>query len=84
MSSTYLNSSNMNMITRLLREARTPGDTYDLPTKAARFLVHRFESGTVDEGRLRIALKRFTVRHNAMYAAVNRWDNEGGATKREA
>ncbi|NKB78870.1 hypothetical protein HED49_06910 [Ochrobactrum daejeonense] len=59
MSSIALNSRNITMISRLLREARKPGDTQDLRTDAARYLARRFQEGTRDEGRLQIALTQF-------------------------
>ncbi|QOD65808.1 hypothetical protein HGK82_22200 [Ochrobactrum sp. MT180101] len=80
MSSTYLNSTNITMISRLLREARQPGDTQDLRTNAARYLTHRFQEGTFDEDRLRIALNQFIKKHRTMAKAVDRWDDEGGAS----
>lgn len=83
MSSNYLDASNINMITRLLREARRPNDPSDLNNSAARFLVQKFNDGTCDESRLRIALKQFIVRKISSNLAVQRWDNEGGAAKRE-
>lgn len=66
MSSTILNSRNITMISRLLREARKPGDTQDLRTDAARYLARRFQEGTRDEGRLQIALKQFIKKYKAM------------------
>ncbi|MEN5104590.1 hypothetical protein [Brucella anthropi] len=66
MSSTVLNSRNITMISRLLREARKPGDTQDLRTDAARYLARRFQEGTRDEGRLQIALKQFIKKYKAM------------------
>ncbi len=83
MSSNYLDASNINMITRLLREARRPDDPSELNNNAARFLVQKFNDGVCDEGRLRVALKRFHSRKIALNVAVQRWDNEGGAAKRE-
>ncbi len=80
MSSTFLNSVNINMISRLLRDARLPGDSQDLRNEAARYLTHRFQDGTFDEDRLRIALDQFIKKHKAMDNAVDRWDDEGGAS----
>jgi len=71
------------MISRLLREVRKPGDTQDLRTDAARYLARRFQEGTRDERRLAIALKQFTKKHRTMAKAFDRWDDEGGAVKRE-
>lgn len=80
MSSTHLDSAKIIMISRLLREARQPGDTQDLSSKAARYLTHRFQAGTFDEARLRIALKQFIKEHRSMKKAIDRWDDEGGAS----
>lgn len=80
MSSTFLNPVNITMISRLLRDARLPGDSQDLRTEAARYLTHRFQEGTFDEDRLRIALDQFIKKHKAMDNAVDRWDDEGGAS----
>ena len=63
MSSIALNSRNITMISRLLREARKTGDTQDLRTDAARYLTRRFQEGTRDEGRLEIALTQFIKKH---------------------
>ncbi|MBB4094105.1 MULTISPECIES: hypothetical protein [Brucella] len=79
MSSIALNSRNITMISRLLRDARKPGDTQDLRTGAARYLTRRFQEGTFDEDRLRIALNQFIKKHRTMAKAVDRWDDEGGA-----
>lgn len=81
MSSTHLNSRNITMISRLLRETYEPGETQDLRTLAARYITHRFQEGTIDEDRLRIALKQFINKHRDMAKAVDRWDDEGGAVK---
>ena len=83
MSSNYLDASNISMITRLLREARRPNDPSDLNNNAARFLVQKFNEGTCGESSLRIALKQFIARKISLNLAVQRWDNEGGAAKRE-
>ncbi|NKW79918.1 hypothetical protein HGG72_05625 [Ochrobactrum pecoris] len=66
MSSIALNSRNITMISRLLRDARKPGDTQDLRTGAARYLTRRFQEGTFDEDRLRIALNQFIKKHRTM------------------
>ena len=79
MASIALNSRNITMISRLLRDARKPGDTQDLRTGAARYLTRRFQEGTFDEDRLRIALNQFIKKHRTMAKAVDRWDDEGGA-----
>ena len=71
------------MISRLLREARKPGDTQDLRTDAARYLTRRFQEGTHDEGRLQIALTQFIKEHRRMAKAVDRRDDEGGAVRSE-
>lgn len=81
MSSIALNSRNITMISRLLRDARKPGDTQDLRTDAARYLTRRFQEGTFDEDRLRIALNQFIKKHRSMANAVDRWDDEGGAVQ---
>ncbi|MBA8820935.1 hypothetical protein FHW00_003283 [Ochrobactrum sp. P6BSIII] len=81
MSSIALNSRNIAMISRLLREARQPGDTQDLRTDAARYLARRFQEGTRDEGHLQIALNQFIAKHRTMAKAVDCWDDEGGAFK---
>ncbi|EXL01884.1 MULTISPECIES: hypothetical protein [Brucella] len=83
MSSIALNSRNITMISRLLREARKPGDTQDLRTDAARYLARRFQEGTRDEGRLQIALKQFIQKHKAMAKSAGRYDDGGGAVKME-
>lgn len=83
MSSIALNSRNITMISRLLREARKPGDTQDLRTDAARYLARRFQEGTRDEGRLQIALTQFIKKHRRMAKAVDRWDDEGDTVKSE-
>ncbi len=80
MSSTFLNPVNITMISRLLRDARLPGDSQDLRTEAARYLTRRLQEGTYDEDRLRIALDQFIKKHKAMDNAVDRWDDEGGAS----
>lgn len=80
MSSTYLNAVNITMVSRLLREARLPGDSKVLRNKAARYLTHRFQEGMFDEGRLRVALKQFLKKQKSMDVAVDRWDDEGGAS----
>lgn len=80
MASIALNSRNITMISRLLRDARKPGDTQDLRTGAARYLTRRFQEGTFDEDRLRIALDQFIKKHKAMDTALDRWDDEGGAS----
>ncbi len=80
MSSTVLNSRNITMISRILRDARLPGDTQDLRTDAARYLTRRFQEGTFDEDRLRIALQQFIKKHRTMANAIDRWDDEGGAS----
>ncbi|MDH7787666.1 hypothetical protein QBD01_003693 [Ochrobactrum sp. 19YEA23] len=72
MSSTALNSRNINMISRLLRDARKPGDTQDLRTGAARYLTRRFQEGTFDEYSLRIALKSFIDKHRTMAETIDR------------
>ncbi|MBA8821444.1 hypothetical protein BRY73_16145 [Ochrobactrum sp. P6BS-III] len=79
MSSTVLNSRNITMISRILRDARLPSDTQDLRTDATRYLARRFREGTFDEDRLRIALKQFIEKHRTMTKAVDRWIDEGGA-----
>ncbi len=79
MSSTYLDATDITMISKILLEARLPGDTQDLRTAATRYLARRFQEGTFDEDRLRIALDQFIKKHNAMDTAVDRWDDEGGA-----
>ena len=81
MSSTHLDARNITMISRLLRNAREPGDTQDLRTGAARYLTRRFQEGTFDEDRLRIALNLFIKQHQTMTKAVDRWHDEGGAVK---
>lgn len=81
MSSTPLNSRNLTMISRLLREAYEPGEAYDLRTNASQYIIDRFQAGTVDEGRLRVALRQFINKHKAMEKAVDQWDDEGGAVK---
>ena len=83
MSSIALNSRNITMISRLLREARKPGDTQDLRTDAACYLARRFQEGTRDEGRLQIALTQFIKKHRRMANAVDRCDDEGDAVKSE-
>ena len=83
MSSIALNSRNITMISRLLREARKPGNTQDLRTDAARYLARRFQEGTRDEGRLQIALKQFIQKHKAMAKSADRYDDGGGAVERE-
>ncbi len=83
MSSTALNSRNITMISRLLRDARKPGDTQDLRTDAAHYLTRRFQDGTHDEGRLQIALTQFIKEHRSMANAVDRRDDEGGAVRSE-
>jgi len=83
MSSNALNHRDITMISRLLREVRKPGDTQDLRTDATRYLARRFQEGTCDEARLKIALKQFARKHRTMAKAVDRWDDEGGAAKSE-
>ncbi|CAN7517658.1 hypothetical protein [Brucella pseudogrignonensis] len=80
MSSTWLNAVNITMVSRLLREAMLPGDSKNLRNKAARYLTHRFQDGMFDEGRLRMALKQFLKKQKSMDVAVDRWDDEGGAS----
>ncbi|MDR6434725.1 hypothetical protein J2782_004478 [Brucella pseudogrignonensis] len=80
MSFAHLDSRDITMISRLLRQARLPGDSQDLRTEATRYLTHRFQEGTCDEVRLRIALAQFIKKHRAMARAVDRWDDEGGAS----
>jgi len=80
MSSTWLNAVNITMVSRLLREAILPGDSKNLRNKAARYLTHRFQDGMFDEGRLRMALKQFLKKQKSMDVAVDRWDDEGGAS----
>ncbi|OYR21977.1 hypothetical protein CEV34_4778 [Brucella pseudogrignonensis] len=57
-----------------------PGDSKNLRNKAARYLTHRFQDGMFDEGRLRMALKQFLKKQKSMDVAVDRWDDEGGAS----
>jgi len=83
MSSIALNSRNITMISRILRDARLPGDTQDLRTGAARYLTRRFQEGTFDEDRLRIALNLFIKKHRTMTRAIDRWDDDGGGVKSE-
>lgn len=80
MSSTWLNAVNITMVSRLLKEAMLPGDSKNLRNKAARYLTHRFQDGMFDEGRLRMALKQFLKKQKSMDVAVDRWDDEGGAS----
>lgn len=80
MSSTYLDATDISLISKILREARLPGDTQDLRTAAARYLTRRLQEGTYDEDRLRIALRQFISQHRMMSKAVDRWDDEGGAS----
>jgi hypothetical protein len=80
MSSTWLNAVNITMVSRLLREAMLPGDSKNLRNKAARYLTHRFQDGMFDEGRLHMALKQFLKKQKSMDVAVDRWDDEGGAS----
>ncbi len=80
MSSTFLDSTNINMIVRLLREVHEPGATCELKNQFARFLVRRFEQGTFDERRLRIALRRYVYHEKSTSSAIDNWSHEGGAT----
>ena len=80
MSSSYLNFTDITLISGLLREVRSPDDTQDLRYESAQYLTRRFQEGTYDEDRLRIALKLFIKKHRALAKAVDNWDNEGGAS----
>ncbi|MEJ5083398.1 MULTISPECIES: hypothetical protein [unclassified Ochrobactrum] len=77
MSSNALNHRDITMISRLLREVRKPDDTQDLRSDAARYLARRFQEGTRDEGRLKIALKQFAKKYRTMAKAVDRGDDQG-------
>lgn len=90
MSSSYLTSTDMTMISRLLAEARgTHAATDDLETGRARQLVAAFQRGVDTEAELRGLLVDL-VEHTTVIAvpaklipqrsvALEVWDNEGGA-----
>lgn len=71
------------MLSRLIRDAQRVNDPLDLNGKASRYLVQCFRDGTCDEGRLKFALKQFIARQISLSSAVDQWDDEGGATKKE-
>lgn len=79
MSSTYLTSHNLNMIARLLGEARASGELAENDIIAERLLIRRFERGTFNEGRLRIILRRHVFNYPNNAKEQNEWENEGGA-----
>lgn len=78
MSSTYLTSSHMRAIERLLAEVR-PALAHDTErhTAAARFLAERFEKGS--EAHMRAILDEYVKGLDSHQDAISRWLNEGGA-----
>lgn len=78
MSSTYLTSENMNMISRLLSETCEIGKISETGKLSARLLVRRFEKGTFNENRLRLILRRFLRQQSSLSASLDRWNDEGG------
>lgn len=79
MSSTYLTNDDMLMIERLLREVQlNASNLFD--TGEARLLIHAVEEGTRDENALRILLRKTVGRKKSWPEAIDRWDNEGGAS----
>lgn len=86
MSSTYLTSTDMTMIERLLAEVREPGPerSFDRETAAARFLIQHFTPNADAENQLR---KKLAVHINTLDTVANaiaRWDDDGGAIRRGA
>lgn len=79
MSSTYLTSENMTIISRLLFEIRELGRAAQIRKLSVRPLIKRFEKGIFDENRLPIVLRRFLGQQKLNIAALDRWNNEGGS-----
>ena len=86
MSSTYLTSSDMQLIERLLAEVRDPGPErdFDQETAEARLLIHAVEEGTREANDLRCLLAQHRKLHRSLNAGLMRWEGEGGSIRKAA
>ena len=85
MSSTYLTSSDMQLIECLLTEVRSSGPERDFDwTAEARLLIHAVEEGTRDASDLRQLLAQHRKLHRIFDNGLMRWEGEGGSVSHAA
>lgn len=84
MNSNYITSVHLNTIEYLLNEELSSRLSSDLERSSRRLLLSECSHGVTDENSLRIKLHEFIKNYKSDSKAIDRWDDEGGASAKGA